>query len=492
MNTNHGLNILKLIMILIIFVFFTGPLWASPDVVALLRLYEGFKVETAAPAKVITSYYLKPISEEDVFLDVDISREMASLKRVFNLKDIKLMTQAGMVLEKGSAKTPFQVIVLNGRKLLLQLSTIEEKKNRFKVKVLEQGEKIRSLLETKIFLPEKKTTVLGFEDSSGKIYFLSFHRGKDLPSGLSKPINIKSIEKPKLIKSPPPKYPEAAHKAGIQGKVVVNATTDAEGRVVDTQVIDGPQELRQAAQEAIKQWQYEPYYIDGKAKPVKFTVIVKFNLDKKKKDQKPISLSTDQKPKLVKRVVPKYPESALKANIEGKVVIEAVTDAKGQVVSAKVLDGPAELREAALEAIKQWQYEPYIVNGVAKPVSFTVILKFRLDEKDKKKPGTKPINLSSDQKPKLIKSPRPKYPEKAIKAGIQGSVVIEATTDTKGHVVQAKVIEGHPLLNIAALEAIKQWQYEVYYLEGEPTPVTFTVVVKFSLDKKKTNEKGEK
>jgi TonB family protein len=377
-----------LMMILIIFVFFTGTLWPSPDVVAQLRLYEGFKVETAAPAKVITSYYLKPISDEDVFLDVDISKEMASLKRVFNLKEIKLMTQAGMVLEKESAKSPFQVIVLNGRKLLLQLSSIEEKKNRFKVEVLEKGEKIRSLLETKIFLPEKKTTVLGFEDSSKRIYFLSFHRGKDVPSEPGKPINIKSIESPKLIKSPPPKYPEAAIKAGIQGKVVINATIDVEGRVVDTQVIDGPQELREVAQEAIKQWQYEPYYLDGVARAVKFTVIVKFNLDKKK-DQKPISLSTDQKPKLVKRV-------------------------------------------------------------------------------------------------------DPKYPEEAIKAEIQGNVVIEATTDTKGHVLQAKVIEGHPMLNTAALEAIKQWQYEVYYLEGEPTPVTFTVVMKFNLDKKKTKEKDEK
>ena len=389
MNTNHGLKILKLIMILIIVILFTGPLWASPDVVAQLRLYEGFKMETAAPAKVITSYYLEPISDEDVFLDVDISKEKAALKRVFNLKAVRLITQAGMVLENESAKSPFQVIVLNGRKLLLQLSTIKNKKNRFKVDVLEKNKKSRSLLESKIFLPEKKTTVLGFEDSSGKIYFLSFHRGKDLPSETGKPIHIKSIEKPRLIKSPSPKYPEAAIKAGIQGKVVINATTDVRGRVVDTEVIDGPQALREAAQEAIKQWQYEPYYLDGVAKAVKFTVIVKFNLDKKKKDQKPISLSTDQKPK-------------------------------------------------------------------------------------------------------LIKSPNPKYPEKALKAGIQGSVVIEATTDTKGHVVQAKVIEGHPMLNMAALEAVKQWQYDVYYLEGEPTPVTFTVVMKFNLDKKKTNEKDEK
>jgi len=192
---------------------------------------------------------------------------------------------------------------------------------------------------------------------------------------------------------------------------------------------------------------------------------------------------------LIKSPSPKYPEAAIKAGIQGKVVINATTDVRGRVVDTEVIDGPQALREAAQEAIKQWQYEPYYLDGVAKAVKFTVIVKFNLD---KKKKDQKPISLSTDQKPKLIKSPNPKYPEKALKAGIQGSVVIEATTDTKGHVVQAKVIEGHPMLNMAALEAVKQWQYDVYYLEGEPTPVTFTVVMKFNLDKKKTNEKDEK
>ncbi len=383
----YGLMMLKTVMILIVFLFVTGTLWAVPDVVAQLRLYEGFKEVTAAPAGVITSYYLKPIPGEDVFLEVDISKEQESLKRVFSLKDIKLITQAGLVLAKDSAESPFQVIVLNGRELLLQLAAVDGEKSRFKVavlEVLENGKPSRSLLESKIYLPQQKTTILGFEDSAGKIYFLSFRRGEDVPplSGASaekgKSLSIRELRKPKLVKSVNPEYPKEALKAHIQGKVVIEATTNAQGQVVDAVVIEGPQELRAAALDAVKQWQYVPYMLDGKPMPVKFTVMLNFNLDRKEEEQKPISLSSAQKPKLIKSVNPQYPPEALKTHLEGVVVLEAVIDTKGLVKDVNVIEGHDLLNAAAVEALKQWQYEPYLVEGVAKPAKFTVVIKFKL------------------------------------------------------------------------------------------------------------------
>ena len=481
----HYANVLKMIAYLLILIFSAAPLWAGPDIAAQLRLYEGFKEETAAPAGVVTSYYLKPITDEDVFSEVDIARETESLKKVFNLKDITLVTQAQMVLYESMGQSPFKMVVLNGRKLLLQLKTIEGEKNRFVVEVLESGVKVRSLLETKLLLPEKKTTVLGFEDSEGKIYFLSFRRDIDFKG--VKPVDIKDIERPGLIKSPAPKYPVEALKKGIQGMVTIEAVTDVWGKVGSAKVLDGPQELREAALDSVKKWVYEPYFVNSEAKPVCFTVKVKFNLDKKKsKDQElPIAITPEQRPKLVNKVSPKYPQEAVDAGIEGKVVIEAVTDIKGSVIKTTVVDGPAELRNAALDALKQWRYEPYIVNGKPKPVAFTVVVKFTLDPKKKTKPVKKPIVLSSKQRPRLLKSPAPSFPKEALKERIQGNVVIEVTTDEKGRVAKAQVMEGIPQLNEAALEAVKQWQYEVYYQDGEPTPATFTIVVKFKLDGKK-------
>ncbi|MDQ1350568.1 MAG: periplasmic protein TonB [Acidobacteriota bacterium] len=87
-----------------------------------------------------------------------------------------------------------------------------------------------------------------------------------------------------------------------------------------------------------------------------------------------------QMPKLIKRVAPQYPPTALKAHIQGIVRIEAVTDIYGRVIKVQVVNGPLLLRSAAAQAVKQWIYEPYIFNGVPKAVTFTVDIHFTLNQ----------------------------------------------------------------------------------------------------------------
>ena len=91
------------------------------------------------------------------------------------------------------------------------------------------------------------------------------------------------------------------------------------------------------------------------------------------------------------------------------------------------------------------------------------------------------IRIASVQRPRLIKQVKPIYPQIALTARIQGVVIIEAMTDIYGRVRSARVISGHPLLNDAALTAIKQWVYEPYILNGIPKPVIFTATVTFTL-----------
>jgi TonB family protein len=62
------------------------------------------------------------------------------------------------------------------------------------------------------------------------------------------------------------------------------------------------------------------------------------------------------------------------------VKIEASTDIYGRVVNVNVLKGHPLLRKAAAHAVKQWVYEPYIINGMPKPVKFTVNIHFRLQK----------------------------------------------------------------------------------------------------------------
>lgn len=102
-----------------------------------------------------------------------------------------------------------------------------------------------------------------------------------------KRLKIRPDKKARLIKNPDPEYPKEALEARIQGNVTINAATDIYGRVVRAEAVDGPEILRPAAVEAVKKWEYEPYILNGVPRPVKFTVVVKFNLnDKKKTDKK--------------------------------------------------------------------------------------------------------------------------------------------------------------------------------------------------------------
>lgn len=82
--------------------------------------------------------------------------------------------------------------------------------------------------------------------------------------------------------------------------------------------------------------------------------------------------------RLVKSVPPVYPPVARTQRIAGNVSIDAVVATDGSVSSVKVLSGPAILHRAALEAVKQWHYEPAMLDGKPTASHLTVIVQFRM------------------------------------------------------------------------------------------------------------------
>jgi protein TonB len=94
--------------------------------------------------------------------------------------------------------------------------------------------------------------------------------------------------------------------------------------------------------------------------------------------QQELRVATVQIPRLLKKVEPQYPTTAIKAHIQGMVLLEAVTKIDGRVRRVRVITGNPLLRIAAVQAVKQWIYEPYIINGIPKPVIFTVSVNFTL------------------------------------------------------------------------------------------------------------------
>jgi protein TonB len=77
-----------------------------------------------------------------------------------------------------------------------------------------------------------------------------------------------------------PPYPSIAKVAGVQGTVVLAATISKSGSIEDLHVISGPAMLRQAALDAVSQWRYRPYLLNGEPVAVETTVNVVFNLQR--------------------------------------------------------------------------------------------------------------------------------------------------------------------------------------------------------------------
>jgi TonB family protein len=93
-----------------------------------------------------------------------------------------------------------------------------------------------------------------------------------------------------------------------------------------------------------------------------------------------------------------------------------------------------------------------------------------------------PVRVGGNVKaPTKIKNVAPKYPEIAQSTRVQGVVIIEATIDPEGKVSDARIIQSIPLLDQAALDAVRQWEYTPTVLNGVAVPVIMTVTVNFTL-----------
>ena len=92
-----------------------------------------------------------------------------------------------------------------------------------------------------------------------------------------------------------------------------------------------------------------------------------------------------------------------------------------------------------------------------------------------------PLRIGGQIKaPNKIKDVKPVYPAIAQSARVAGVVTIEATIGPDGKVIDAKVVRSIPLLDQAALDAVRQWEYTPTLLNGVPVPVLVTVTINFT------------
>ena len=101
---------------------------------------------------------------------------------------------------------------------------------------------------------------------------------------------------------------------------------------------------------------------------------------------------------------------------------------------------------------------------------------------DPPKPTTGPQRIGGTvQASKIIFGPKPIYPPIARTTRIQGTVRLQAFIAVDGTIRNLQILSGHPLLNAAALDAVRQWRYSATLLNGQPVEVITEIEVHFTL-----------
>ena len=94
-----------------------------------------------------------------------------------------------------------------------------------------------------------------------------------------------------------------------------------------------------------------------------------------------------------------------------------------------------------------------------------------------------PVRVGGDiRPPQNVVHVSPVYPAMALSTRVSGVVILEATISEDGRVREVRVLKSYPLLDQAAVDAVRQWRYTPTLLNGRPVSVLMTVTVSFTLD----------
>jgi TonB family protein len=241
------------------------------------------------------------------------------------------------------------------------------------------------------------------------------------------------IQESKLILKTEPVYPEEAKSIGLQGIVRLKVTINEEGQVYGIETQAGHPILVPAALDAVKQWRYSRTFLNGKPVSIETTVTCFFIT------KETASASFSKRPGDITQAASAWPSSP-----PGTVVV--VTADREMTATP-----PPAQEQSAGTPIKAPIREPIRVGSMV-------------------------------QESKLIHRVAPVYPEQARRQGIQGTVMLTIVINEDGYVYELRAAqENNPILEAAAIDAVKQWQYSPTLLNGEPVPAQSTVTVAFNM-----------
>jgi protein TonB len=205
----------------------------------------------------------------------------------------------------------------------------------------------------------------------------------------------------------------AAPVGAPEGAVVsLQVVVSKDGEVKEAVATFGPQQVRPAAVDGVMGWRYRPFVLNGEPREIQSTIVVEFRNGTAKRSSIPEIIgiggvagmsgmtggvagnNTNGPPpmpngpvrvssavvagQILKRVDPEYPPVARTAGVQGVVILHAILSKTGDVSDLRVISGPPMLAGAALDAVKQWKYRPYLLNGVACEVETNINVAFVL------------------------------------------------------------------------------------------------------------------
>jgi TonB family protein len=219
-----------------------------------------------------------------------------------------------------------------------------------------------------------------------------------------------------LLTKVEPNYSDTVKSMNTSGQAVIAFTIDKTGNVTHAMVVErdlagnkssniGDPHLRQTVLDAVKQRKYRPYLLKGEPTEVDTSVVLLYNFSypnassprsgvvtaaatgapsaanggKLSSGQfgKPLIDPKVAEKNLTGKVEPQYPEMAKIAHIQGDVVVHVLIDKAGHVANVKATSGHPILIQAALSAVKQWDYKPFLLNGEPAEIETSVLLRFR-------------------------------------------------------------------------------------------------------------------
>jgi TonB family protein len=193
---------------------------------------------------------------------------------------------------------------------------------------------------------------------------------------------------------------------------------------------------------------------------------------------------------IVSKVAPIYPAEAKAACIHGAVILHALIGKTGDVEQLQVVSGPPELQTSALDAVRQWKYKPYLLNGEPTAVDTTITINYNFGDAsrcsspqngDSGAAGAEPKTIGgSVSAPVVLSAPAPEYSAEAKAANISGTVLVSLQVDEQGTPTHVRVVRGVGNgLDEKAVEAVERYHFKPAMENGKPVVVALNIEVQF-------------